>query len=260
MEKRFQDKVIVITGGASGIGKQAALDFAALGARVLIATRKNITAAEAVVKRIMQQGGTAAFVRCDVTNETDVANMVEAAVKRYGRIDIAFNNAGIGADGVTMERVPIADLTEQDWDLVSNTNLKGLFFCMKHELLQMRRQGSGCIVTTASSAGIKPIANFGAYGPSKAGAIMLTKMVALENRGTGIRANVICPGPTLGTGLADRTFGAYDPAQPRPKAEGTNVDMGYVTDISAALQWLCSEECHHINGNVITVDGGLDIL
>ena len=89
---------------------------------------------------------------------------------------------------------------------------------------------------------------------------MLTKMVALENRGTGIRSNVICPGPTLGTGLADRTFGPYDPAQPRPKAEGTNVDMGYVTDISAALQWLCSEECHHINGNVITVDGGLDIL
>ena len=167
MEKRFQDKVIVITGGASGIGKQAALDFAALGARVLIATRKNITAAEAVVKQIMQQGGTAAFVRCDVTNETDVANMVETAVKRYGRIDIAFNNAGIGADGVTMERVPIADLTEQDWDLVSNTNLKGLFFCMKHELLQMRRQGSGCIVTTASSAGRKPIANFGAYGPEQ---------------------------------------------------------------------------------------------
>ena len=172
----------MITGGASGIGKQAALDFAALGARVLIATRKNITAAEAVVQQIMQQGGTAAFVRCDVTNETDVANMVEAAVKRYGRIDIAFNNAGIGADGVTMERVPIADLTEQDWDLVSNTNLKGLFFCMKHELLQMRRQGSGCIVTTASSAGIKPIANFGAYGPSKAEAITLTTMVALQHR------------------------------------------------------------------------------
>lgn len=260
MDKKFLDKVILITGGASGIGKQAALDFAAQGAKVLIATRKSEEAAKTVVQKIVQEGGTAAYVLCDVSKEADVKYMVDTAVRRYGQIDIAFNNAGIGADGVTMPRLPIAELTEQDWDLVSDTNLKGLFFCMKHELCQMLSQGCGCIVTTASTAGLKPIPGFGAYGPGKAGAIMLTKMVAMENRDKGIRANVICPGPTLGTGLSDRTFGTYDPTQPRPKMGDTGVDMGYVTDISAALQWICSDECRHINGNVITVDGGLDIL
>lgn len=260
MEKKFQDKVVLVTGGASGIGKQAALDFAAQGAKVLIATRKNEAAARAVVREIVQKSGTAAYVLCDVSRESDVIHMVDTAVMLYERIDIAFNNAGIGADGVTMARVPVAELTERDWNVVSDTNLKGLFFCMKHELQQMLAQGGGCIVTTASSAGLKPIENFGAYGPSKAGAIMLTKMVALENRDKGIRANVICPGPTLGTGLSDRTFGKYDPDQPRPKMGDTGVNMGYVTDISAVLQWLCADECSHINGNVITVDGGLDIL
>lgn len=260
MEKRFQDQVMVVTGGASGIGKQAAIDFAAQGAKVLIATRKNEPAAKAAVDTIKAQGGTAAYVLCDVAKETDVERMVDTAVNLWGRLDIAFNNAGVGADGVTMPRLPIAEVTEHDWDIVSDTNLKGLFFCMKHELRQMLKQKSGCLVTTASTAGLKPIADFGAYGPSKAGAILLTKMVALENRDKGIRANVICPGPTLGTGLSDRTFGLYDPSQARPKMGDTGVNMGYVTDISAALQWLCSEECSHINGNVITVDGGLDIL
>lgn len=260
MEKRFQDKVVLVTGGASGIGKQAAMDFAAQGAKVLIATRRNQAAASAVVQEITQRGGTAAYVLCDVSKEADVAHMVDTAVMLYDRIDIALNNAGAGADGVTMPRYPIAELPAQDWELVSNTNLKGLFFCMKHELRQMLAQGGGCIVTTASTAGLKAMADFGAYGPSKAGAIMLTKMVAVENRDKGIRANVICPGPTLGTGLSDKTFGPYDPSTPRPKMGDTGVDMGYVTDISAALQWLCSDECRHINGNVITVDGGLDVL
>ena len=260
MEKRFSGKTAVVTGGASGIGRQTALDLAAQGANVLIATRKSEQAAQEVVAQINALGVESGYVLCDVAIEADVQHMVKTAVDRFGRIDIAFNNAGIGADGVTMPRLPIAQLPAEDWDLVSDTNLKGLFLCMKHELKQMLKQGVGCIVTTASSAGLKPMADFGAYGPSKAGAIMLTKMVALENRDKGIRANVVCPGPTLGTALAERTFGAYRPEDGLPLIGDTGVRTGHVSDVSAVVCWLCSDQCSHVNGNVITIDGGLDIM
>ena len=124
----------------------------------------------------------------------------------------------------------------------------------------MKAQGHGCIITTASSAGLKPMPEFGAYGPSKAGTIMLTKVAAMETRGKGIRANVICPGPTLGTALADRSIGKMPADGKLPTVGPTGVRMGCAADISNTVLWLCSSAAEHFNGNIIVVDGGLDIL
>jgi len=252
----FQGKTVVVTGGASGIGRQTALRFAQEGANLVIVTKKSAEAAKATVAEIEALGRRAIYVMCDVACEADVERMVETAVDTFGSLDIAFNNAGVGPDGVTIPFVNVTEVTEHDWDLVADTNLKGVFLCLKHELRQMRSQRSGCIVTTASTAGLKPMANFGAYGPAKAGMIMLTKMAAIENRDLGIRLNIICPGPTLGTGMADRMFGA------KPIEDGLleGLRMGTTDEVASVVLWLCSEEAGYINGNVITIDGGRDIL
>lgn len=132
--------------------------------------------------------------------------MVKLAVDTFGSVDIAFNNAGVGPDGVNILLAPLTEVTQKDWDWVLGVNLTGAFYCIKHELRQMQKQRSGVIVTTASTAGLKPMPNFGSYGPGKAGLIQLTKAAAIENREFGIRCNVVCPGPTLGTGMANRMF------------------------------------------------------
>ena len=252
----FEGKVVVVTGGASGIGRQTALRFAQKGANLVIVTKNSEEAAKATVAEIDALGSRAIYVMCDVAREADVERMVKAAVDTFGSLDIAFNNAGVGPDGVTIPIVPLTEVTEHNWDWIADTNLKGVFLCLKHELRQMRAQRSGCIVTTASTAGLKPMANFGAYGPAKAGMIMLTKMAALENRDLGIRANVICPGPTRGTGMADRMFGNKQTLEGDPAGLRT----GTTDEVASVVLWLCSEEAGYINGNVITIDGGRDIL
>ena len=242
------------------MGRQTALDFAACGANVVVVTRRSEQAARDTVAEIEALGGHGIYVMADVAVENEVAHMVQATVEAFGGLDIAFNNAGLGPDGTTILRLPLDQVPTEDWDLVSNTNLRGLFLCLKYELRQMKAQGHGCIVTTASSAGLKPMPEFGAYGPSKAGAVMLTKVAAMETRDKGIRANVICPGPTLGTALADRSIGKLPADGKLPTVGPTGVRMGCTKDISQTVLWLCSSAAEHINGNVVTVDGGLDIL
>lgn len=260
MYSEFKGKTVFITGGASGMGRQTALDFAAWGANVVIATKRSEQAAKETAAQIDALGGHGIYVLGDVAVEEDTARMVQTAVDTFGSIDIAFNNAGLGPDGTTIPRLPLDQVSAEDWDLVSNTNLRGLFLCLKYELRQMKLHGHGCIVTTASTAGLKPMPEFGAYGPSKAGAIMLTKIAAMETRDKGIRANVICPGPTLGTALADRSIGKLPEDGTLPTIGPTGVRMGCTKDISKTVLWLCSSQAEHINGNVISVDGGLDIL
>jgi NAD(P)-dependent dehydrogenase (short-subunit alcohol dehydrogenase family) len=266
MASGIKGKVAVITGGASGIGKATALAFAREGANVVIATARSIEAAQEVVAQIEQLGGEAIYIQCDVTNEAQVEAMVAKAVAEFGRIDFAFNNAGVGPEGVTIPFAPIAEMAEADWDKVIDTNLKGVFLCMKHELRQMRSQGSGTIVNTSSTAALGAKAAFGAYCPSKAGVVVVSKVAALENKDLGIRVNVVCPGPTKGTGMSDRLLSSMAEAGPGGDAPGGPPGggdllavMGEPDDVARVVIWLCSDEASFVNGNVLSVDGGLDI-
>lgn len=260
---KFKGRTAFITGGASGIGRQTALMFAAEGANIAIVTSTIIDRAEEAAAQIRSEYGVGAIaLKCDVRCEEDVKAAVEKTVETFGSLDIAFNNAGVGPDGVNIPLAPLHELEAKDWNWVLDVDLTGVFHCIKHEVIQMRKQGGGSIVCTASTAGMKPMGNFGAYGPAKAGLIQLTKAAAVENKDFGIRCNIVCPGPTMGTGMADRMFGTPEeiaqrerenPGRPGPK-------MGVPEDIGKVVLWLCSDEAARTTGNVITVDGGMDII
>lgn len=254
----IKGKVALITGGATGMGRAAALEFASLGAKVAVVTGHNVKGAEETVRMIQEQGGEAAFFQCNISKESDVAAMVAAVVAKWGRIDCAFNNAGVGPDGVRIPYGPLTELSEEIWDKVMNVNLKGTFFCLKHEIIQMRKQGKGAIVNNASIGGLKMAPNFGAYGPSKAGVIALTKLAAIENAKTGIRVNVVCPGPTLGTDLMANTLSS-DPGEEQALKEHVIPmgKLGTAQDVAQAAVWLCSDMSGHTTGQALSVDGGM---
>ncbi len=260
MVKGIKGKVAVITGGASGIGKGTALAFAKAGAKVVIVTGHSVKAAGKVVKQIKDMKQEAIFIQCDVSNETQVEAMVKEVVAKYGKIDFAFNNAGVGPEGIRIPFCPLTELTEKDWDWVIDTNMKGVFLCMKHELRQMRKQQSGVIVNTSSNASLHTASGFGAYGPSKVGVNELTKIAAAENLDVGIRVNAVCPGLILGTGLSGRLFESI-----KKKTAGTlklpdeNKKMitGVIDDIAGVVVWLCSDDASFINGDIMVIDGGM---
>lgn len=254
----IKGKVALITGGATGMGRAAALEFASLGAKVAVVTGHNVKGAEETVRMIQEQGGEAAFFQCNISKESDVEAMVAAVVAKWGRIDCAFNNAGVGPDGVRIPYGPLTELSEEIWDKVMNVNLKGTFFCLKHEIIQMRKQGKGAIVNNASIGGLKMAPNFGAYGPSKAGVIALTKLAAIENAKAGIRVNVVCPGPTLGTDLMANTLSS-DPGEEQALKEHVIPmgKLGTAQDVAQAAVWLCSDMSGHTTGQVLSVDGGM---
>jgi NAD(P)-dependent dehydrogenase (short-subunit alcohol dehydrogenase family) len=182
---------------------------------VVVATARSVEAAAQTVREIEDLGTEAIYVQCDVTDEAQVGSLVTQTVAAFGSLDFAFNNAGVGADGVTLPFLPLTELPVTDWDIVSDTNFKAIFLCLKHELRQMRKQCSGVIVNTASTAGMRIHPDFGAYGPSKAGAIASAKLAALENKDKGIRVNVVAPGPIRDTGMSDRLLSCV-----RPGSEG----------------------------------------
>ena len=254
----IKGKVALITGGATGMGRAAALEFASLGAKVAVVTGHNVKGAEETVRMIQEQGGEAAFFQCNISKESDVEAMVAAVVAKWGRIDCAFNNAGVGPDGVRIPYGPLTELSEEIWDKVMNVNLKGTFFCLKHEIIQMRKQGKGAIVNNASIGGLKMAPNFGAYGPSKAGVIALTKLAAIENAKAGIRVNVVCPGPTLGTDLMANTLSS-DPGEEQALKEHVTPmgKLGTAQDVAQAAVWLCSDTSGHTTGQALSVDGGM---
>jgi NAD(P)-dependent dehydrogenase (short-subunit alcohol dehydrogenase family) len=258
MPKDINGKVVLVTGAATGIGRATAIEFASLGAKVIVSTGKNIAGGEDTVRCIREQGGEAAFIQCDVSNETQVENLIAKTVERYGRLDCAFNNAGIGPDGVRIPFLPLTELPVDIWDRTMAVNARGTFLCLKHELRQMLKQGSGAIVNTASVAGLKQAPEFGAYGPSKSAVIALTRAAAVESAKAGIRVNAVCPGPTLGTDLTKNsaatgsraTGGDNGPPIPLGK-------FGQVEDIARAVVWLCSDMSGHITGHALSVDGGM---
>jgi NAD(P)-dependent dehydrogenase (short-subunit alcohol dehydrogenase family) len=257
MTRKFENKVALVTGAASGIGRGAAQVFARYGASVVVSTDTNIRGGEETVNLIKSAGGNAAFVKCDVSRENEVESLVKSCVDIYGRLDFAFNNAGIGPDVTRVPVVNIADCPEDIWDRTLDINLKGVFLCMKYEIRQMTKQGYGTIVNTSSVGALKPTPGFGAYAASKSGMISLTKAAALECATLGIRVNVILPGPTKNTQLfVNLTSSMPDEGEHMldmipMKRLATPEDMG------EAVVWLCSDEASMITGHAMPVDGGM---
>src|SRR5579862_3537682 len=245
------DKVAIITGVASGIGRAAAQVFAREGAAV-VAADVAAEAGEAVVKAIKDSRGKAAFVRCDIAQAAEVEALVAAAVKAFGRLDCAFNNAGIiGRLARTAEE------TEENFDRVMLIDLKGPWLCMKYEILQMVKQGhGGAIVNTASAAGLVGSHGMPAYTASKHGVIGLTKTAALEYARAAIRINAVCPG-VIDTAMVAGMVSAH----PRLKDKLVGVEpiarMGRPSEIAEAVTWLLSDAASFVTGASMPVDGGM---
>ncbi|MEW6185049.1 MAG: SDR family oxidoreductase [Thermodesulfobacteriota bacterium] len=250
--KRFENKVALVTGGNSGIGKATALAFAKEGAKVIVAARRENLGQEAV-QEIQKLGAEALFIRTDVSRPEEVAAMIKAVVDRYGRLDLAFNNAGVGGP---LNR--LAKQTPENFDLIINTNLKGVWMCMKEEINQMLHQGGGAIVNTASTAGISGSPGGAIYSASKHGVLGLTKSAAAEYATKNIRINAVCPGPIL-TPMLEQGFTERPPMR---EAYLSTVPMGRFgtpEEIAGAVLYLCSGEASFMTGYAITVGGGQTI-
>ena len=249
MDPSFKDKVALVTGGASGIGLATARAFAEAGAAVAIADI-NEDAARTAADKLVAAGHKAIGIRCAVENEADAAAMVEQAVSTFGRLDAAFNNAGIH-----VAVAETADVEGSDFDRIIAINLRGIFTCMKHELRQMREKGSGVIVNCSSQSGFVGLPGLGAYTASKHGVIGLTKAAALEYAPRGIRINCICPGTTetpLVRGLVEQEPGRLD-AVIKDIPLGR---MGREEEIASAVLWLCSPGAGFMVGQTLMPDGG----
>ena len=241
----FKDKVVVITGGTSGIGKQAAIEFSRKGAHVVAFTVDKEEVCKEAIKEI---GNDASYIHCDVSKEEDVKKAIEEVVLKYGRLDCAFNNAGIGPDGVRMPYESLTEISEKTWDLVVDVDMKGVFLCLKYELLQMQKQGFGTIVNTASIGGYKMAL------------IALTEMAALENAAFGIRVNAICPGPTMGTELTKNSLSTNPHEEAMLKEHVIPMKkLATTQEVVNAVLWLSSEEASHTTGQKIFIDGGMHI-
>jgi NAD(P)-dependent dehydrogenase (short-subunit alcohol dehydrogenase family) len=257
MKKKFDDKVALVTGAASGIGRVSAQIFAREGVKVIVSTDSNIKGGEETVRLIKDAGGEAIFVRCDISISSEVQAMVETCVRTYGSLDFAFNNAGIGPDGVRFPNVKTGDCPEEVWKRIMDVNLTGTWLCMKYEIKQMLTQGHGVIVNNSSIGGLKPAPGHGYYAVSKAAVIHLTKAAALEYATSGIRVNTILPGPIQRTGLMDNSLSSHAEEEESYKKVVPVEHFGNPEDIGEAVLWLCSDEANFITGLVMPIDGGM---
>ena len=254
----FEGKVALVTGGASGIGRVGAQWFAREGAKVVVSTARNVEGGNETVRSIKDAGGQAIFVRCDVSKEDEVRAMVESCVEAYGRLDCAFNNAGVGPDGRRIPLCDIVDCPEEIWDQTVDTNLKGVFLCLKHELRQMIAQGEGgAIVNTSSVGAVQVQPQFCAYTSSKVGLNGLTRTAALEGGPHNIRVNCVLPGPIQNTLLWENLTSSTEGASDKLAKDLPLNRIGYPEDVVEAVLWLCSDKTSFITGQSLCVDGGL---
>ena len=249
MSREFEGKVAFVTGAAGGIGFATARAFAESGAAVVI-TDVNENAAKAAADALTNAGHKALGLRCDVSDEAQVATAIAETVSAFGRLDAAYNNAGLHAPSVET-----ADALAEDFDRVIAVNLRGVWACMKHELRQMRKQGNGTIVNCSSQSGLAGIAGLGAYTASKHGVIGLTKAAALEYARRGIRINAICPG-TANTPMVAKAMKDH-PAEMQAVIDDIPLGrMGTPEEIASAVLWLCSPGAGFMIGQIVAPDGG----
>ncbi|WXL25823.1 glucose 1-dehydrogenase [Ectopseudomonas mendocina] len=243
----WQDKVVIVTGGASGMGRDVSLTLAARGARVVIGNR-SAEAGEAVLREIHAAGGQAVFRATDVSNPQDCEALVALAVNTYGRLDAAFNNAGLQRAFNPIHVTPDVDLSE-----VIDINLKGVLYMMKYETAAMLETGGGAIVNNASIFGLKGMAETACYIASKHGIVGATKAAALDYARHGIRVNAVCPGP-MKTPSYDRVTGGddhmYDDGVPMHR-------IGQPREVTDAVLWLLSDQASYVTGSTLSVDGGM---
>ncbi len=250
MPGRLDNKIALVTGAGSGIGRATALVFAREGAKVVVSDIV-VEGGQETVQQIEAAGGEAIFVKADVSQAADVETLVAKTVETYGRLDCAFNNAGIEG-GVK----PTIDCTEEEFDRTIAVNLTGVWLCMKYEIQQMLSQGGGTIVNTASAAGLVGFPGLPDYVASKHGVVGLTKTAALEYAKSGIRVNAVCPG-VIQTPMVERG------AQLSPGFDELAVAMepvgrfGQPAEVGEAVVWLCSDAASFVTGIPMQVDGGL---
>jgi NAD(P)-dependent dehydrogenase (short-subunit alcohol dehydrogenase family) len=241
------DRVGLVTGAGSGIGQMTALFFAREGAKVSVVD-VDAEAGQKTLRQIEDEGGTAVFIKCDVSKAHDVEAMVARSVEAFGQLDCAFNNAGISHG-----KAKIHELPESDWDRVLNINLKGVWLCMKYELQQMVSQGKGAIVNAASINGLGGWLDLSAYVASKHGVMGLTRNAALEYAETGIRVNAVCPGPIL-TPLSH--YQGNDPEIIKKMYPMPMGRRGTMEEVAEAVVWLVSDKSSYITGHPLVLDGG----
>ncbi len=247
--KRFADKVVLVTGGNSGIGRATALAFARDGAKVVIAARRE-SLGQAVVEEIKKESGEAVFIKTDVTQQAEVKQLFSKIKEIYGQLDFAFNNAGVMGPAKRMDKE-----TMDTWDRVINTNLFGVWLCMRYEIQQMLSQGGGVIVNTASTAGVAGAPGSAIYSASKHGVIGLTKSIAAEFATKNIRINAVCPGP-IKTDMIKELFDDKPPMEEIYRSTILMGRFGTPEEISGAVLWLCSNEASFMTGYSIVIGGG----
>lgn len=249
MSMTFSGQVALVTGGAAGIGRATALAFAREGLKVVVADLDPV-GGEATVAQIREAGGQALFVACDVTKDAEVRHLHEQAIQAYGRLDYAYNNAGI-----EIEQSRLAEGSEAEFDAIMGVNVKGVWLCMKYQLPLLLAQGGGAIVNTASVAGLGAAPKMSIYSASKHAVIGLTKSAAIEYAKKGIRVNAVCPA-VIDTDMFRRAYEA-DPRKAEFAAAMHPVGrIGKVEEIASAVLYLCSDAAAFTTGHSLTVDGG----
>lgn len=247
MKNTFENKVVLITGSTYGIGKATAIAFALRGAKVVLSDYIADIDTEKIIRK---HGGEAIFVPCDVSKEEDIKNLVTKAVEKYGRLDFAFNNAGIEGTAA-----PVADCEIDNWDKTITINLKGVWLCMKYQIPEMLKSGGGSIVNNASIAGLVGFGGVPAYTASKHGVVGLTKNAAIDYAKQGIRVNAVCPG-VIQTPMIERFTHGDEATLNLMKQTKPMGRLGFPEEIAETVVFLCSEGASFITGQAIAVDGG----
>ncbi len=249
----FEGKVVLVTGAAGGIGRAAALAFGRAGASVVVAD-VSVDGGHATAAMIVEQGGKALFVQTNVTKAHEVEALIDKVVNYYGRLDCAFNNAGIEE-----EHLPLAETDEAVFDRIMSVNVKGTWLCMKYEIRQMLKQGHGAIVNTASVAGLVGAPTQPAYAASKHAVVGMTKTAAAEYGRAGIRINSVCPG-VINTTMLTRALEREPQREKKLKNVHPIGRFGEAAEVADAALWLCSDQASFVTGHQLAVDGGLTAI